>query len=49
MIAANTIQTNRPERVFVEPVKFRHAAQGNEPTILADIFGPRGSKMRIFF
>jgi hypothetical protein len=27
-----------PERVVVEPVKFRRAAQGNEPTILADIY-----------
>jgi hypothetical protein len=38
MITANTIQTHRPERVVVEPVKFRRAAQGNEPTILADIY-----------
>jgi hypothetical protein len=38
MIAANTIQTPRPEQFVGEPVKFRRAAQGNEPTILADIY-----------
>jgi len=38
MSVANTIETHRPEPPVVEPVKFRRAAQGDEPTILADIY-----------
>lgn len=38
MIAANSIQTPRPEYFAVEPVMFKRAVQGNEPSILADIY-----------
>jgi len=38
MIATNPIQRHSPERFIVDSVRFRRAAQGQEPTVFTDIY-----------